>query len=168
MADTTSTTKFKADISQLRQAMQQAQKAVSLANSEFKKSTAGLDNWSQSAVGLQAKLKQLDSVLKSQKDKLSLLKQEYEKTTAVYGENSAAALRVKTAMNNQEAAIAKTEKEIEDYGEELKKAEKYGDNFSDSLDEMDDAAARASDGFTVMKGVLANSKTLRKKRCKLE
>lgn len=151
-----STTRFKADISQLRSAMQQAQKAVALANSEFKKSTAGLDNWSQSAKGLEAKLKQLDSTLTAQKTKLSLLKEEYEKTTAVYGENSAAALRVKTAMNNQEAAIAKTEKEIEDYGEELKKAQKYGDNFSDTLDEMDDASARASDGFTMMKGVLAN------------
>ena len=78
MANTSSTTSFKADISQLKSAMQQAQKQVSLANSEFKKATAGLDNWSQSAVGLSAKLKQLDSVLSAQKQKLSLMEQEYQ------------------------------------------------------------------------------------------
>ena len=156
MANTTSTTSFKADISQLKAAMQQAQKQVSLANSEFKKATAGMDNWSQSADGLSAKLKQLDSVLTAQKSKLSLMEKEYEKVVAVYGENSAAAIRLRTEMNNQEAAISKTEKEIEEYGEELKKAEKYGDGFADSLDEMNDAADQASDGFTVMKGALAS------------
>lgn len=156
MADTSSTTSFRADISQLRSAMQQAQKQVALANSEFKKATAGLDDWSHSATGLQAKLKQLDSVLSAQKSKLELLKQEYEKTTKEYGENSAAAMRVKTAMNNQEAAIMKTEKEIENYNEELKKAEKYGDGFEDSIDEMNASTAQASDGFTVMKGALAS------------
>ena len=156
MADTTSTTSFRADISQLKSAMQAAQKQVALANSEFKKATAGLDNWSQSAKGLEAKLKQLDSVLGAQKTKLELLKEEYEKTTREYGENSAAAMRVKTAMNNQEAAIAKTEKEIEDYNAELQKAEKYGDGFEESLEEMNDASQTASDGFTVMKAALAN------------
>lgn len=156
MADTSSTTSFRADISQLRSAMQQAQKQVALANSEFKKATAGLDNWSKSATGLQAKLKQLDSVLSAQKSKLELLKEEYEKTTKEYGKNSSAALRVKTAMNNQEAAIKKTEKEIEDYNQELKKAEQYGDNFEESINEMNSATQSASDGFTVMKGALAN------------
>ena len=156
MADTTSTTSFRADISQLKSAMQAAQKQVALANSEFKKATAGLDDWAHSAEGLQAKLKQLDSTLSAQKTKLELLKEEYEKTTKEYGENSAAALRVKTAMNNQEAAIAKTEKEIEDYNGELQKAEKYGDGFEDSLEEMNDASQKASDGFTMMKATLAN------------
>ena len=156
MADTSSTTSFRADISQLRSAMQQAQKQVALANSEFKKATAGLDDWSHSAEGLQAKLKQLDSVLTAQKSKLELLKQEYEKTTKEYGENSAAAMRVKTAMNNQEAAIAKTEKEIDSYNDELKKAEKYGDGFEDSIEDMNAATTQASDGFTVLKGALAS------------
>lgn len=156
MADTTSTTSFRADISQLKSAMQAAQKQVALANSEFKKATAGLDDWSQSAKGLEAKLKQLDSVLGAQKTKLELLKEEYAKTTKEYGENSAAAMRVKTAMNNQEAAIAKTEKQIDEYNAELQKAEKYGDGFEDSLEEMNDASQAASDGFTVMKAALAN------------
>ena len=72
MANTTSTTSFRADISQLKSAMQEASRQVKLANSEFKAATAGMDNWSQSATGLKAKLSQLDSVLSAQKKQLSL------------------------------------------------------------------------------------------------
>ena len=156
MANTTSTTSFRADISQLKSAMQQAARQVKVANAEFKAATAGLDDWSQSAVGLNAKLKQLDSTLGAQKKQLALLEKELELTSKEYGENSAAADRVRIALNNQKAAIAKTEKQIEEYDKDLKNAEKYGDNFTDTMDEMTAAAEEASDGFTTMKGVLAN------------
>lgn len=156
MADTTSTTSFRADISQLKSAMQQAARQVKIANSEFKAATAGLDDWSKSATGLNAKLKQLDTTLGSQKKQLSLLEKELELTTKEYGENSAAADRVRVSINNQKAAISKTEKEISEYGKELKNAEKYGDNFTDTIEDMNDATKEASDGFTVMKGALAN------------
>lgn len=156
MADTTSTTSFRADISQLKAAMQQAARQVKLANSEFKAATAGMDDWSKSADGLKAKLKQLDTTLTAQKKQLSLMEQELEKTTKEYGENSAAADKVKIAINNQKAAIAKTEKQIDNYNDELQKAEKGNDEFADSVDDMNDASEKASEGFTVMKGALAS------------
>ena len=56
MADTQSTTSFRADISQLKSEMRAAGRAVSLASAEFKAATAGMDSWSESADGLQAKL----------------------------------------------------------------------------------------------------------------
>ena len=58
MADTQSTTKFRADISQLRSEMQAASRLVKVANSEFKAATAGMDDWSKSADGLEKKVKQ--------------------------------------------------------------------------------------------------------------
>ena len=73
---TESTAKFKADISQLKSAMQEASRQVRLANSEFKAATAGMDNWSKSADGLSAKVKQLGTVLGAQKSKLSSLEQQ--------------------------------------------------------------------------------------------
>lgn len=156
MADTNSTVQFKADISQLKAAMQQASRQVRLASSEFKAATAGLDDWSSSATGLNAKVKQLNSTLAAQKKQVELANEAYEKTVKVYGENSAEADRAKMSLNNYEAAVAKTEKELNEYSEELKKAEKYGDDYADTLDQMEDAQQRASDGFTVMKGALAS------------
>ena len=156
MSNPTSTTSFKADISQLKSAMQQASRSVKLAASEFKAATAGMDNWRTSAEGLNAKLKQLKTTLTAQKSQLGLLEEQLELTEKEYGKNSAAADRVRMSINNQKAAIAQTEKQMGEYTEELGKAEKYGDNFNETLEESEKASQKASDGFSVMKGVLAS------------
>ena len=156
MANLNSTATFKADISNLRSQMQAAAREVRLANSEFKKATAGMDDWSHSADGLEAKIKQLNKVIDSQKKQVELARKELEKIKKEYGENSAEADRAQIALNRYEAALASSEKELAQYGKELEKAEKYGDGFNDALDEMDDAAQKASDGFSVMKGALAS------------
>jgi TP901 family phage tail tape measure protein len=156
MADTNSTVQFKADISQLKSAMQTAQRQVKLANSEFKAASAGMDDWADSADGLKAKLKQLDTTLKSQKTQLSLLEDEYDKTVDVYGENSAAADRVKISINNMKASIAKTESQINTYSQELKDCEDGTGRFAEETDNLDDAARNAGDGFTVFKGILSD------------
>ena len=156
MPDTTSTTQFKADISQLKAAMQAAQRQVRLASSEFQKASAGLDDWSSSATGLQAKIKQLNSTLTAQKRMVELANQEWEKTVKVYGENSAEADRAKMKLNNYEAAVARTEKELNQYESELEDCTEGTGRFADETEELDDATEKASEGFTVMKGALAN------------
>lgn len=156
MANLDATVTAKADISNLRSQMQAAAREVRLANSEFKKAAAGMDDWAHSADGLEAKIKQLNKVLEAQKKQVALAKQEFEKVKKAYGENSAEANRAEVALNKYEAALAGTEKELAQYGDELKKAEKYGDGFNEALKEMDDATEAASDGFTVMKGTLAS------------
>ena len=62
-----STMKFRADISNTKAAMQEAGRAIRLANAEFKEAVAGMDNWNKSSDGLTAKLKQLDTTLQAQK-----------------------------------------------------------------------------------------------------
>lgn len=163
MADTNSTVKFKADISQLKSQMQAAQRQVKLANSEFKAASASMDDWSSNAEGLKAKLKQLTTTLDSQKKQLSLLEEEYEKTTTEYGENSAAADRVKIAINNMKASIANTESQLDKYETELKDCEDGTGKFSNELDDSeksmqdaDDNVKTLSDGFSVMKGAMAD------------
>ena len=68
--------KFKADISELKAAMQQATRSIKLANAEFKAFAAGMGDWESSADGVGRKLTQLDTVLGSQKKKLALMEQE--------------------------------------------------------------------------------------------
>lgn len=156
MADSSSTTSFRADISQLKSAMQQAQRSVKLANAEFKAATAGMDGWNKSASGLQAKLKQLNTTLTSQEKVLALQKEELAKTEKEYGENSAAADKCRVAIFNQEAAIKNTQKQLAYYEQELNKAGQSEDSLGKETDEMNQSTKKASDGFTVMKGVLAD------------
>ena len=156
MADNNSTVQFKADISQLKAAMQQAQRQVRLASSEFQKVASGLDDWSKSEVGLEAKLKQLNTTLEAQKKKADLARKELEETKKVYGENAAETDRAREKLNRYEAAVNSTEKELDHYESELKDCKEQTGKFADETDDLEDATQKASDGFTVMKGALAN------------
>lgn len=157
------TLKLKADISSLKAQMQAAARQVKLANSEFKAASAGMENWANSADGLEAKIKQLNSILKAQKTQVALATEEWEKTKEAYGENSAEADRAKIKLNNLEAAVAKTEKELGTYEQDLKDCKEGTGRFSDELDEsgssMKDADKNLKDlddGFTTMKAVMAD------------
>lgn len=162
MANNETTTKFKVDISELKKAMQEAKRSISVANSEFKAASSTMDDWSKSTDGIKAKLKQLDSNLKNQKTILGNLEQQYEAVVEEQGEGSAAADRLKIAINNQKAAIGQTERQISKYegaltevGEAEKIAAKTGRDVSEVLGDMGNEAKDAGDGFTVLKGAVA-------------
>lgn len=156
------TTKFKVDISELKTAMQQAKRSISVANSEFKAAASACDDWTKSSDGLSAKIKQLDTNLKSQKTILANLEEQYELTVKEMGEGSAAADRLKVAINNQKATINNTEREISKYEDALaevseaeKIAAKTGKDVAEVLDDTRKKAEDAGDGFTVLKGAVA-------------
>lgn len=149
MADTSSTTTFRADISSLRAEMQAASRAVRVANSEFKAATSGMDDWSSSADGLEAKIKQLKTTLDAQNKQVALAAEELEKTAEEYGENSAEADRARIKYNNFKAAAASTEKALNQYEEQL-------DDVENETEDVEEATKDASDGFTIMKGALAD------------
>lgn len=162
MANEDTTTKFKVDISELKKAMQDARRQISLANSEFKSSSSAMGDWENSADGISEKLKQLDSVLKSQNKILDSLEQQYEQVAEEQGESSAAAERLKIAINNQKAAINKTEAEFKSYSnrlDEVKEAEqeaaRTGKTVAEVLNDVGNEAEEAADGFSVFKGGLA-------------
>ena len=124
------------DVTSLKAGLSEADKAIRLANSEFKKATSGLDDWTKSAEGIRAKVTQLTSVLDMQKKKLAGLQAEYDKTVKAQGENSEAARKLLTQLNNQAAVVGRTERELNNYQETLKEAE------SGSLD-LETATLRA-------------------------
>lgn len=171
------TTKFKADISELKSAMQEAKRHIALANSEFKAASSAMDNWSKSSDGITAKIKQLDNNLKSQNTILENYKKQLELVEKEYGKDSAEAEKLRTTINNQQATVNKTEKQLNNYKKELELvakaeeiAEKEGrdvsevyeelakdvDEAADELEDAGDAAEKSSGGFTVMKSVIAD------------
>lgn len=221
-----STMKWKVDIQQLKASMQDAKRSIALANAEFKTATAGIGKWSSSINGLEAKLAQLNKTLPQQKSILAQLQKQYEITADALGENSAEAQKLLLQIENQKAAIGRTEASIERYNDQLSdlkeeqiKADsemgklsstisdqesklsdlkdayaeavlKYGENsdeaqelagqiqqlsgelvdnrntlkdaqdaadqFDQSLEDTEDEAENATEGFTVMKGALAD------------
>ena len=119
MAERQPTTKFKVDISELKKGMQEAQRQIRLANSEFKAATSGMDKWSDSADGVSAKMKQLGSVLDAEKKKLASLEAQYDLVAKEQGETSKGAQELLIKINNQKAAIGQTEASLSKYGQKL-------------------------------------------------
>ena len=156
MANNEATVKLNADISQLQSQMQKASRTIKLANAEFKTAAAGMDKWSQSEEGLKAKLKQLNTVLGAQRTQLDLLEKELQDTIKLNGENSAAADQMRLRVEGQKAAIANTEKQIRKYDQELDVVTGDLDKTGKEMDDVTKSTDKASDGFTVMKGALAD------------
>lgn len=139
------TTKFKADISELKKQFQEAKRQIKLANSEFNASTSGMDKWSSSADGISAKLKQLNSVLDAQKSQLSSLEKQYELIVAEQGENSRGAEELKIKINNQRAAIGETEKQIRNYNARLTEMQSATQDVADEQTQAKTAMDRLKD-----------------------
>lgn len=156
MPNTESTTKFKADISQLKSAMQQAQREVKLANAQFRAASSSMDDWSKSTDGLEAKLKQLNTVQGAQRKQLALLENELELTVKQYGENSKEADNLRIRIENQKAALNTTQKEINKYTKELDSCGKETDELGEESQQTEKQVGNLSEGFTVAKGVLAD------------
>ena len=164
------TTKFKVDISELKAGIQESNRLIKLANSEFKAAASGMDNWADSTEGLEAKIKQLTTVQAEEEKKLANLQEQYRKTAEAEGENSKGAQELAIKINNQQAAVNKVSSELSGYSDRLElvkraqaNAERSGNSLEDELraleDAVDDAgnaAEDSGDGFTILKGTIAD------------
>lgn len=142
------TTKFKVDISELKTQFAEARRQIALANSEFKAATGGMDDWTKSADGLSAKLKQLGDTLGAQKTQLKSLEDQYAQVVKEQGENSTGAERLRIQINNQKAAIANTERQIQTYTQELAQ---LGDE-NKKVDDLTGKMTSATEAFGKMLG----------------
>lgn len=140
------TTKFKVDISELKAGIAEANRHIKLANSEFKAATAGMDSWSKSSEGLQAKIKQLNSVLDAERSKLAIMEEQYRSIAEECGESSKEAEEFKIKLNNQQAAVNKAEAELRKYTQKLDDLEEAANDAGDDIDRLgDEAKSAASD-----------------------
>lgn len=174
------TTVFSADISNFSKSTQDLNRYISTVNAEFKNATAGMDDWSKSTDGLEAKLKQLNGVLTAQKKKLADTQAEYDAMKAAGKENTAEAQKLYIKLQNQNAEVKKTEKAIDDYSKALKEnsketktAEKSTSEFGKSLANLAKGAltavvASAAGTVTAFLALAESTRELRTEMGKLE
>jgi hypothetical protein len=142
---------FRIDISDLKAGLKTANRMIRESESEFRAAAAGMDDWTQSQEGLEKRIKMLNDKAGIQREKVEALKKEYQRLI----ENGldptsreASDLRIK--INNETAALNKSEAEIE------KQTEALNDLGKEEKDAGDEATKASNGGFTVMKGVLAD------------
>lgn len=132
----TITTVFKADISQFSASTQDLNRYISQVNSEFKNATASMGKWNDNADGLRAKLNQLNGVLAAETKKLEAMESAYSDLVKQGKQNTKEAQNLATAINNQQAKVKETKKNIDFYTNSLKDLEKAGVKTKDQLEKV--------------------------------
>ncbi len=119
------TTKYRLDVSEFKKGIAEANHAIKLANAEFNKSSATMDDWSKSTDGIKAKLTQLSSILKQQEKMVDNYVNEQNEMNKAYQENGKRADELRKKL--QELAsqgISKTSDEYKEYKKALDDVEK--------------------------------------------
>ena len=73
---------FSIDVTDLKAGLSQANRLIKESQSEFQAAAAGMDDWTQSEDGLNAKIKSLNSITDIQRKKVDALQQEYDRLIA--------------------------------------------------------------------------------------
>ena len=111
---------FSIDITQLKAGLAQANRLIRESNSEFKAAAAGMDDWSNSQEGLEAKIKNLNTVADLQSKKIDALKSEYDRLVSEgMDPASAKAIQLRTQINQESEALEKSKKDIDKYNAAL-------------------------------------------------
>ncbi len=155
MANETLGASFSIDITALKAGLAQANRLIRESESEFKAAAAGMDDWTESQEGLEARIKHLNNAQDLQQKKVEALTKEYEEAGYASDDMSAAAVKLRTDINKEKEALAKTQKELESQTKALEELENASNDASDATSETGDAAEDAADGFTVAKGAIA-------------
>jgi len=113
------TTKFKVDISEFKKGITEANQLIKESNSVFNKSTAGIEDWGNSADGLRAKITQMTTALQAQTQKLEAYQnqlrtaQQYEQKAATNVTELRQALeRAKTEYGANSTEVKQLEKQL--------------------------------------------------------
>ena len=148
---------FQIDVTNLKAGIAQANRLIKESNSEFKAAAAGMGDWTKSQEGLTAKLKNLNDVASVQQKKVNALQSEYDNLIADgLDPASAAAVKLRTDINNEKAALSKTQAEIKKYNSALddmqsettsvvSASQKLKNEISSQQDKLDDLKSKYSD-----------------------
>ncbi len=125
------------DISDLKKGIADANQQMKVANAEFNKASAGLENWAKSADGIKAKLDQLAKVLAAQKTKVAAYKEELSRTEKAYEENGKKADALRKQMQDlTDKGVSKSSKEYKALEKQLSEVEKEQEKNKKSCDDL--------------------------------
>lgn len=91
-----------------------------------------------------------------QKKAVDDLQKQYDESTTAQDKNKKSLSQLAVQMNNAQADVNKTAKEIDNLGKESDDSAKQVDNLSKKMGDADGASKKLGDGFTVLKGTMAN------------
>ncbi len=156
MAKNEAKIKFTAETGEFNKQIQSANNEMTELRAELRLNETQMKNTGTSVEGLEKKQKILTQQQNAAKDKVDALTEKHKKAVEIFGKNSTEASKLKTQLLNAQNAEEKIKQEVNRCNKELKEQKNTSDKLEKSLDEVDDSARNAGDGFIVMKGAMAN------------
>lgn len=143
---------FSIDVTDLKAGLAQANRLIRESESEFRAAAAGLDDWTESEDGVNAKIKSLNDVTEIQRKKVNALQSEYDRLIAEgLDPSSRAAVELRTQINNETTALKKNEAELQKQNAALEELANNSEDASDATADVGDkfAGLKAAGGIAV-------------------
>lgn len=115
-----------------------------------------LENAKGKLASIEAQLGKNSQEYKDQEKVVNELQKQYDESTEAQDKNKQSLSKLAVQMNNAQADVNKTAKEIDNLGKESDDSAKQVDNLSKKMGDADGASKKLNDGFTVIKGTMAN------------
>lgn len=134
----------------------QYQDAVKQSADEHAQLGEKLESAKGKLASIEAQLGKNSQEYKDQEKVVNELQKQYDESTAAQDKNKKSLSQLAVQMNNAQADVNKTAKEIDNLGKESDDSAKQVKNLSNNMNDADGASKKLGDGFTVLKGTMAN------------
>lgn len=137
MANETLGASFSIDITELKAGLAQANRLIRESESEFREAAAGMDDWTESQEGLEARQKSLNKQIDIQAEKVSALTAEKKRIISEMEKEGKSAEEIARATDAVNKSITQESKQLDKLKGELKKTEKAMDNLSKETEDTE-------------------------------
>ena len=149
---------FSIDISNLKAGLAQANRLIRESESQFREAAAGMDDWSKSQEGLEARIDSLNDQIGIQQKKIGALVAEKQRIIEKMKDEGASNEEIERAVDGVNKQIERESKQLDRLKGELGKSEKALDDFNKETDEAAENTKKASDNAEALDGSMEKLK----------
>lgn len=153
---------FSINITELKAGLAQANRMIRESESEFKAAAAGMDDWTQSQEGLEARIKYLNTSIDQHNSVIAKTTEEKEKVVKAMQDEGKSQDEINKVideankiLNKEYNALEKNKKELQNQKSELDNLGNSSKESAKELDDLTDSVKDTGDGFTVAKGAIS-------------
>lgn len=149
---------FSIDIYNLKAGLAQANRLIRESESQFREAAAGMDDWSKSQEGLEARIDSLNDQIGIQQKKIGALVAEKQRIIEKMKDEGASNEEIERAVDGVNKQIERESKQLDRLKGELGKSEKALDDFNKETDEAAENTKNASDNAEALDGSMEKLK----------
>lgn len=130
------------DVSNIKEGVKEVNKIIKSSKDEFNNATAGMDMWSKSSEGLNAKLGQLGKQLSAQQKLAAGYEAEIERVKNQEGDHTEELARLNEKLQKAQNEIKKTQSQMNHYGESLVEVQREEKDANSALGKLTDTISK--------------------------